>query len=38
MNLAQVIETSVTTDNNSPSQDFTHPDDQTTRSKLLKVI
>ena len=30
----QVVETSVTTTNNSPSQDYTHPDDQTT---LLNV-
>ena len=27
---AQVVETSVTTTDNSPSQDYTHPDDQTT--------
>ena len=26
----QVVETSVTTTDNSPSQDYTHPDDQTT--------
>ena len=30
MTSAQVIETSVTTTDNSPSQDYTHPDDQTT--------
>ena len=28
---AQVIEMSVTTTDNSPSQDFTHPDNQNTR-------
>ena len=26
----QVVETSVTTTDNNPSQDYTHPDDQTT--------
>ena len=30
MTTAQVVETSVTTTANSPSQDYTHPDDQTT--------
>ena len=30
MTSAQVVETSVTTTDNSPSQDYTHPDDQTT--------
>ena len=29
MNSAQVVETSVITTDNSPSQDYTHPDDQT---------
>ena len=29
MNTAQVIETSVTVNNNSPIQDYVHPDDQT---------
>ena len=28
--LPQVVETSVTATDNSPSQDYTHPDDQTT--------
>ena len=28
--LPQVVETSVTTTDNNPSQDYTHPDDQTT--------
>ena len=27
---AQVVETSITTTDNSPLQDYTHPDDQTT--------
>ena len=31
MTSAQVVETSVTTTDNSPSQDYTHPDDQTTQ-------
>ena len=30
MTSAQVVEMSVTTTDNSPSQDYTHPDDQTT--------
>ena len=30
MTSAQVVETSVTTTDNSPSQDYTHPDGQTT--------
>ena len=30
MTSAQVVETSVTTTENIPSQDYTHPDDQTT--------
>ena len=30
MTSVQVVETSVTTTDNSPSQDYTHPDDQTT--------
>ena len=34
MTSAQVVETSVTTTDNSPSQDYTHPDDQTT---LLQI-
>ena len=29
MTTAQVVETSVTTNNNSPIQDYVHPDDQT---------
>ena len=30
MTSTQVVETSVTNTDNSPSQDYTHPDDQTT--------
>ena len=30
MTSAQVVKTSVTTTDNSPSQDYPHPDDQTT--------
>ena len=30
MTSGQVVETSVTNTDNSPSQDYTHPDDQTT--------
>ena len=30
MTSVQVVEMSVTTTNNSPSQDYTHPDDHTT--------
>ena len=30
MTSAQVVESSVTTTENSPSQDYSHPDDQTT--------
>ena len=29
MTKAQVVETSVTVNNNSPTQDYVHPDDQT---------
>ena len=37
MTTAQVVETSVTVNNNSPIQDYVHPDDQTqpTFKKLL---
>ena len=34
MTSAQVVETSLTTTENNPSQDYTHPDNQTT---LLQV-
>ena len=36
MTSAQVVETSITTTDNSPSQDCTHPHDQTTLSHSLK--
>ena len=29
MTTAQVVETSITVNNNSPTQDYVHPDDQT---------
>ena len=38
MTSAQVVETSVTTTDNSPSQDYTHPDDQTTLLEVFIVI
>ena len=40
MTSAQVVETSVTTTDNSPSQDYTHPDDQTTllQKKTLYIF
>ena len=34
MATAQVVETSVTVNNNSPIQDYVHPDDQTQRYVL----
>ena len=33
MTTAQVVETSVTVNNNSPIQDYVHPDDQTQPKK-----
>ena len=35
MTTAQVVETSVTVNNNSPIQDYVHPDDQTQPFELL---
>ena len=35
---AQVVETSVTTTDNSPSQDYTHLDDQTTPLNILIIM
>ena len=32
MTSAQVVETSVNVTNNSPSRDYSHPDDQTTQT------
>ena len=37
MTSAQVVETSVTITDNSPSQDYTHPDNQTTLLQILLV-
>ena len=37
MTSAQVVETSVTTTDNSPSQDYTHPDHQTTLLRNPRV-
>ena len=36
MTSAQVVETSVTTTDNIPSQDYTQPDDQTTLLQPIK--
>ena len=38
MTSAQVVETSVTTTDNSPSQDYTHLDDQTTLLPLDMLL
>ena len=35
---AQVVETSLTTTDNSPSQDYTHPDDQTTLLQNIHTV
>ena len=35
MTTAQVVETSVTVNNNSPIQDYVHPDDQTQPTFVL---
>ena len=37
MTTAQVVETSVTVNNNSPIQDYVHPDDQTQPTFELKI-
>ena len=41
MTTAQVVETSVTVNNNSPIQDYVHPDDQTqptfVHCKIIKI-
>ena len=37
MTSAQVVETSVTTTDNSPSQDYTHSDDQITLLNDIKI-
>ena len=38
MTSAHVVETAVTITDNSPSQDYTHPDDQTTLLHVLNII
>ena len=38
MTTAQVVETSVTVNNNSPIQDYVHPDDQTLPTLLLLLL
>ena len=37
MTSAQVVETSVNVISNSPSQDYTHPDDRTLLYKLIDI-
>ena len=38
MTAAQVVETSVTVNNNSPIQDYVHPDDQTQPTFRIKYL
>ena len=38
MTSTQVVETSVTTTDNSPSQDYTNPDDQTTLLHIIRLF
>ena len=38
MTTAQVVETSVTVNNNSPIQDYVHPDDQTQPFELSNML
>ena len=38
MTTAQVVETSVTVNNNSPIQDYVHPDDQTQPFEIIIVM
>ena len=38
MTTAQVVETSVTVSNNSPIQDYVHPDDQTEPTFIKLII
>ena len=38
MTTAQVVETSVTVNNNSPIQDYVHPDDQTQPFETIIII
>ena len=38
MTTAQVVETSVTVNNNSPIQDLVHPDDQTQPTFIIIIV
>ena len=38
MTSAQVVETSVNVTNNSPSRDYSHPDDQTTQTTFFLLV
>ena len=38
MTTAQVVETSVTVNNNSPIRDYVHPDDQTQPTFTFQVL
>ena len=38
MTTAQVVETSITVNNNSPIQDYVHPDDQTQRTFYIIIV
>ena len=38
MTSAQVVETSVNVTNNSPSRDYSHPDDQTSQTPVLTTM
>ena len=38
MTTAQVVETSVTVNNNSPIQDYVHPDDQTQPTFTIALL
>ena len=38
MTTAQVVETSVTVNNDSPIQDYVHPDDQTQATFTIQIV
>ena len=38
MTTAQVVETSVTVNHNSPIQDYVHPDDQTQPTFIIEIV
>ena len=38
MTTGEVVETSVTVNNNSPIQDYAHPDDQTQRTFVTQFV